>query len=152
MVDHQLVHHHEHDHGRGQVVEIGAQAEAAQGKHGDGDPRLLRATQLRHKVEAAVVGKNINYRHRSQQVHDDADELNHVSGKDVLTDVLVHSLQAVALSGQEFLKAGIMESLDVIWSHTDIQDPSPYAAEESDGGFVDARDVFCADEHIAEQH
>ena len=45
-----------------------------------------------------------------------------------------------------------MERLDVIRSHADVQDPPPYAAEEGDGGFVDACDVFGADEHIAEQH
>ena len=46
----------------------------------------------------------------------------------------------------------VMKRFDVVRTYAYIQNPSPHAAEERNGGFVDAGNVLCADEQIAEQH
>ena len=152
MIHNKLVHDHKHHDGSGQVVEVGTQQEAAQGEQPDGCPRASGAAEVRHEVEAAVVPQHLHNCHSREQVHDDARQLGDVAGKDILPYVLIDSLDAIVLTAKEFLEAGIMERLDVIGAYADVEHPSPNAAEDGDGGFVDAGDVLRADEQVAEQH
>lgn len=152
MVYNQTVHYREHYDGSGQVVEVGTEQETAQGEHPDGAPCPFRAAEFRHEVEASVVCQHVCDGHCCEQIHGDARELCHVACEDVLAYKLVDGFDAVVLAGKEFLESGIVECLNVVRSYADIQHPSPHAAEDGYGGFVDAGDVFGADEQVAEQH
>ena len=75
-----------------------------------------------------------------------------MSGKDILSDVLVDRLDAEVLVAEELLESGVVKRFDIVGAYADVEHPTPDPAEERHGGLVDAGNVFGADEQIAEQH
>jgi hypothetical protein len=152
VIDHKAVHCHQHDDGRGQVVEVGAQQEAAKGKHPNRYPSFAGAANLRDEIEASVVGQDFHNRHRRKQIHHDTGKLDDVVSEDILADILVYGLDAIVLTAKEFLEASIVKRFDVVGAYANIENPSPYTAKEGDGGLVDSGDVLRANEQVANQH
>ena len=152
VIDHELVHHHQHHDCRSQVVQVGGESETAESEHRDDYPSATASAKFRDEVEASVVGQNIHNRHRRQQIHHHAGQLGDVAGKDFLPDELVDRLDAIVLTAKEFAEYAVVKCFDIVGAYADVEHPSPDSAKERHGGFVDAGNVFRADEQIAQQH